>query len=128
MRNNIIEGFSRGKVDILVATRLITRGIDLDVNTVINYDLPLEVTEYIHRVGRCGRNGARGVTYTFLDFNNRADYLPSVIRAIALVSFLSDSILKSLFSKSTIWSSKTITESLFPSSLPGGWMDLSQMS
>ena len=87
MRNNILEGYSQGKIDILVATRLITRGIDLDVNTVINYDLPLEVTEYIHRVGRCGRNGASGVTYTFLDFSNRVDYMPSVIKAIALVSF-----------------------------------------
>ncbi|KAE9549313.1 hypothetical protein FO519_007479 [Halicephalobus sp. NKZ332] len=84
MRNDIIGGFEKGKIDILVATRLITRGVDLDVNTVINYDLPLEVTEYIHRIGRCGRNGARGIAYTFLDFNNFSDYLPSVIKAIAL--------------------------------------------
>lgn len=51
---------------MLVATELIARGIDFRaVRTVINYDLPTSVTEYIHRIGRTGRAGREGLAITF---------------------------------------------------------------
>ncbi|CAD8212040.1 unnamed protein product [Paramecium octaurelia] len=59
------EDFKEGKFQFLLATDLAARGLDLtDVKAVINYEIPYEVTRYIHRVGRTARIGAQGISVT----------------------------------------------------------------
>ena len=60
-RNNILEQFSEGTVDILVATDVAARGLHIpSVTHVFNYDLPDDCEDYVHRIGRTGRAGASG--------------------------------------------------------------------
>ncbi|MEF9840985.1 MAG: DEAD/DEAH box helicase, partial [Raoultibacter sp.] len=60
-RKRALDGFSKGKTDILVATDVLARGIDVsNVDYVINYDLPDMPEDYIHRIGRTGRAGEDG--------------------------------------------------------------------
>jgi superfamily II DNA/RNA helicase len=62
-----MENFKRGRVDILVATDLAARGIDVeDVQQVINYDCPKLISEYEHRIGRTGRCKKRGMATTLI--------------------------------------------------------------
>jgi len=66
-RNAALEGFKDGKYRILVATDVAARGIHVDdIGHVVNYDLPQEPENFIHRVGRTGRAGARGASWTFV--------------------------------------------------------------
>lgn len=65
-RDKCIKQFTEGKLNILVATDLVARGIDVEsVAMVINFDLPLEPETYVHRVGRTGRAGRSGFAYSF---------------------------------------------------------------
>jgi len=60
-RNNILKRFQDGRIWVLVATDLLSRGIDFNnVNMVINYDFPKSTMDYIHRIGRTGRAGRQG--------------------------------------------------------------------
>jgi ATP-dependent RNA helicase RhlB len=60
-RNNILEQFSQGNIDILVATDVAARGLHIpSVTHVFNYDLPDDCEDYVHRIGRTGRAGATG--------------------------------------------------------------------
>ena len=60
-RQKALEAFKRGKARILVATDVAARGLDIpDLPLVINHDLPMVAEDYIHRIGRTGRNGATG--------------------------------------------------------------------
>ena len=64
-REKIIKQFADGKINILVATDLVARGIDLETITmVINFDLPPEAETYVHRIGRTGRAGRSGKAYS----------------------------------------------------------------
>ncbi|MEL7487181.1 MAG: DEAD/DEAH box helicase, partial [Pseudomonadota bacterium] len=64
-RQRSLDRFRRGDTQILVATDVAARGIDVPgVARVVNFDLPMEPDSYIHRVGRTGRNGAEGVAMT----------------------------------------------------------------
>ena len=66
-RNSIMENFRSGKSRILITTDLLSRGIDIpQVNLVVNYDLPPNKETYIHRIGRCGRFGKKGVAISFV--------------------------------------------------------------
>lgn len=66
-RDAIMERFKNGMVGILVATDVAARGLDIDnVEAVFNYDLPLDVEYYVHRIGRTGRAGREGRAYTFV--------------------------------------------------------------
>lgn len=66
-RDNVMLDFKSGKVNIIVATDIISRGIDIDnIETVINYDVPREGEEYIHRVGRTARADREGKAITFI--------------------------------------------------------------
>ena len=57
-----MHGFRTGSSRILISTDLLGRGIDIQqVNLVINYDLPTDTSQYIHRIGRTGRFGRKGV-------------------------------------------------------------------
>jgi ATP-dependent RNA helicase RhlE len=64
-RQDALEGFKRGRYRVLVATDIASRGIDVkDISLVINYDLPDQAEDYIHRIGRTGRAGKEGVAIT----------------------------------------------------------------
>lgn len=66
-RTRVMERFKRGKIDILVATDVAARGIDVDdIEAVFNYDLPQDEEYYVHRIGRTGRAGKSGKSYTFV--------------------------------------------------------------
>lgn len=65
-RNQAIEGFKRGRYRVLVATDIAARGIDVSkIELVINYDLPDEAENYVHRIGRTGRAGKEGHAVSF---------------------------------------------------------------
>ena len=65
-RDNIIKAFRTGESRILIATDVASRGLDVkDISHVVNYDFPKQVEDYIHRIGRTARAGARGVAITF---------------------------------------------------------------
>jgi ATP-dependent RNA helicase DeaD len=67
MRNRIMQGFRDGKITYLVATDVVGRGIDVrNISHVINYDMPLDPENYVHRIGRTGRIGADGVAIAFV--------------------------------------------------------------
>jgi ATP-dependent RNA helicase DeaD len=67
MRNRIMKGFRDGKIVYLVATDVVGRGIDVkNISHVINYDLPGDPENYVHRIGRTGRIGADGVAIAFV--------------------------------------------------------------
>ncbi|KAM8895903.1 DEAD box protein 53 [Lycaon pictus] len=66
-----LEDFKTGKVKILIATDLASRGLDVnDVTHVYNYDFPCNIEEYVHRVGRTGRAGKTGVSITLITQND----------------------------------------------------------
>lgn len=63
-----LERFRDGKVRVLVATDVASRGIHVDaISHVINYNMPQDVEEYVHRIGRTGRAGANGISINFAD-------------------------------------------------------------
>ncbi|WVZ82637.1 hypothetical protein U9M48_029881 [Paspalum notatum var. saurae] len=65
-RDHVLNQFRTGRTPILVATDVAARGLDVkDIRVVINYDFPTGVEDYVHRIGRTGRAGATGVSYTF---------------------------------------------------------------
>jgi ATP-dependent RNA helicase RhlE len=65
-RKEALEGFKRGKYRVLVATDIASRGIDVkNIGVVINYDLPDNPEDYVHRIGRTGRAGEKGLAITF---------------------------------------------------------------
>ena len=59
------------KTNILVATDVASRGLDVkDISVVINYDMPNTVEDYVHRIGRTGRAGAKGLSFSFFTKDN----------------------------------------------------------
>ena len=66
-RDRVMQGFRTGKTEILVATDVAARGIDVDeVEAVFNYDLPQDDEYYVHRIGRTGRAGREGRAFSFV--------------------------------------------------------------
>ncbi|MEX1062050.1 MAG: DEAD/DEAH box helicase [Balneolaceae bacterium] len=66
VRDKVMGNFRKGKIDILIATDVAARGLDVDdVDVVFNYDIPQDPEYYVHRIGRTGRAGRKGVAYTF---------------------------------------------------------------
>ncbi len=66
-RDQALKHFREGKIDILVATDIIARGIDIsDIDHVVNYDVPENPEDYVHRIGRTARAGASGYALTLL--------------------------------------------------------------
>jgi ATP-dependent RNA helicase RhlE len=66
-RTKIINKFKQGNIDVLVATDVASRGLDVDnISHVINYDMPQCYNDYIHRIGRTGRAGKKGFALTFV--------------------------------------------------------------
>jgi ATP-dependent RNA helicase RhlE len=72
-RQAALKGFTDGRVRILVATDIAARGIDVpNISHVINFELPDDAENYVHRIGRTGRNGATGIAITLCDSGERA--------------------------------------------------------
>jgi superfamily II DNA/RNA helicase len=70
-RERAMRAFRSGKVDVLVATDVAARGLDVDdVTHVVNYECPEDEKAYLHRIGRTGRAGREGVAVTFVDWND----------------------------------------------------------
>ncbi|WP_375426606.1 DEAD/DEAH box helicase [uncultured Friedmanniella sp.] len=72
LREKALKRFRSGEADVLVATDVAARGIDVtDVTHVINYECPEDDKTYVHRIGRTGRAGASGIAITFVDWADR---------------------------------------------------------
>lgn len=72
LRKRTIERLKKGSIDIIVATDVAARGIDVDrISHVINYDMPHDAESYIHRIGRTGRAGRKGTALLFVAPNER---------------------------------------------------------
>ena len=81
-RQRALADFKSNRLRVLVATDIAARGIDVDgISHVINYDLPVEIESYVHRIGRTGRAGASGIALTFCDPSERSR-LRAIERAI----------------------------------------------
>jgi len=73
-RKAIMEDFRCGKLRVLLATDLLARGIDVQqVSVVINYDVPRDVANYLHRIGRSGRFGRKGIGINFVTSDGEAN-------------------------------------------------------
>jgi translation initiation factor 4A len=97
-RNDILKNFKSGNIKMLLSTDLFARGIDVQqVSLVINYDIPSNVENYIHRIGRSGRFGRKGVSINFVTdddiklqktieqfYNTQIDELPTNIGDIII--------------------------------------------
>ncbi|CAL5350756.1 unnamed protein product [Camellia sinensis] len=69
-REYAISSFKAGKKDVLVATDVALKGLDFpDIQHVINYNMPAEIEDYVHRIGRTGRCGKTGIATTFINKN-----------------------------------------------------------
>ena len=73
-RREALEGFRNGKYRVLVATDIAARGIDVKgIELVINFDLPMNAEDYVHRIGRTGRAGAAGHAISFAQPDQKRD-------------------------------------------------------
>uniref|UniRef100_A0A0M3I9Z4 RNA helicase n=1 Tax=Ascaris lumbricoides TaxID=6252 RepID=A0A0M3I9Z4_ASCLU len=71
-RHTGVDAFRRGEKDVLVATDVASKGLDFEnIQHVINFDMPEDIENYVHRIGRTGRSGKKGMATTFV--NRRAD-------------------------------------------------------
>ncbi|KAF6138214.1 hypothetical protein GIB67_011054 [Kingdonia uniflora] len=94
------KSFKEGHKRILVATDLVGRGIDIErVNIVINYDMPDSADTYLHRVGRAGRFGTKGLAITFVSSASDSDVLNQVL--VSLVN--KDSRLRTMLDRGAKW-------------------------
>ncbi|WFB34449.1 DEAD/DEAH box helicase [Kiritimatiellota bacterium B12222] len=83
-RTKALDGFKRGRFQVLAATDVAARGIDIDdVSHVVNYDMPVEAETYVHRIGRTARAGAEGDAISFVSPEDRS-YLNSVEKLIGM--------------------------------------------
>ncbi len=79
-RNRTLNNFRTNRTKVVVATDVAARGIDVDnISHVVNYDLPMEPETYIHRIGRTGRAGAKGIAISFCDMDEQK-YLRNIER------------------------------------------------
>ena len=81
-RTKALEGFRDGRYRVLCATDIVARGIDVEaLDHVVNFDVPAQAEDYIHRVGRTARAGATGEAYTFVSPEEEGD-VRSIERAV----------------------------------------------
>ena len=105
-RDEVMLDFRAGRIDILVATDIVARGIDIDdIAMVVNYDVPREAEDYVHRIGRTARAGAGGYAVTLVGERDRRHFK-------AIEDFLEKEVLK-----------EAVPEELGSSPLYGGRSD-----
>lgn len=74
-RDEVMHGFRNGRIDILVATDIVARGIDIDdISMVVNYDVPHDAEDYVHRIGRTARANADGTAITLVGERDRRKF------------------------------------------------------
>lgn len=74
-REEVMYAFKAGKINILVATDIVARGIDIDdIRLVINYDVPHDCEDYVHRIGRTARANNDGVAITFVSEKEQSSF------------------------------------------------------
>jgi len=74
-REEVMHDFRAGRLDIIVATDILARGIDIDdISMVVNYDVPREAEDYVHRIGRTARAGAGGKAVTLVSERDRSKF------------------------------------------------------
>ncbi|MCH8903816.1 MAG: DEAD/DEAH box helicase [Bacteroidetes bacterium] len=90
-REEVLRAFKNKKIQILVATNIVSRGIDIEnVSLVINYNVPQDAEDYVHRVGRTARAESTGVALTFINNKDQADFknietlIGTTVRKLAL--------------------------------------------
>jgi superfamily II DNA/RNA helicase len=96
-RDHIMHEFKSGRINILVATNIVARGIDIDdIRLVINYDVPHDAEDYVHRIGRTARANHDGCAITFVSeteqvkFKSIEDFLEKTIYKIPVPEELGD--------------------------------------
>jgi superfamily II DNA/RNA helicase len=88
-RNRVMAGFKNGTIDVLVATDVAARGIDVEnIDVVVNYDMPQDPDSYIHRIGRTGRAGKYGDAYTLVAPAESYDFRAIVKKTNATVQLV----------------------------------------
>ncbi|XP_015778281.1 PREDICTED: probable ATP-dependent RNA helicase DDX4, partial [Acropora digitifera] len=86
-REEALEDFRRGRCPVLIATNVAARGLDIDnVKHVVNYDLPSEIDEFVHRVGRTGRIGHQGKATSFFTRGKDDKIARSLVKVLSDVS------------------------------------------
>jgi ATP-dependent RNA helicase DeaD len=104
-RDRVMKSFRGGKFDVLVATDLASRGIDVaDISHIINFDIPDDPEAYVHRVGRTARMGKEGKAFTFVS-RDQGELLTKV-----------ESLINMIIPQATL-------ENFKPSPQPGDWTD-----
>lgn len=75
-REEVMKEFKNGRIDILVATDVVSRGIDInDIKLVVNFDIPHDPEDYVHRIGRTARGtGGEGLAITFISIEEQAQF------------------------------------------------------
>ena len=74
-RDSVMHEFRNGRVDVLVATDIVSRGIDIDdIPLVINYDVPSDAEDYVHRIGRTARAANSGMAITLVSENDQTRF------------------------------------------------------
>merc|ERR1719453_975602 len=74
-REAVLSDFKSGRRPVMIATDVAARGIDVkEVKAVINYDFPSNIEDYVHRIGRTGRAGAKDTAHTFMDGQKDGKY------------------------------------------------------
>ncbi|XP_029110517.1 putative ATP-dependent RNA helicase DDX59 [Scleropages formosus] len=95
-RNRILKGLLEGEFEVVVSTGVLGRGLDLiNVKLVVNFDMPANMDEYVHQIGRAGRLGHRGTAITFINNNNKRLFLEVVSRVKPTGSLLPPQLLNS---------------------------------
>lgn len=96
-REEVIRNFKNGHIHILVATDIVARGIDIeDIEMVINYDVPHDVEDYVHRIGRTARANTDGIAITFISekeqykFGAIEKFIEKEVRKVPLPEELGD--------------------------------------
>ena len=87
-REAALKDFRTGRAPVLVATSVAARGLDIpDVKHVINYDLPKEIDEYVHRIGRTGRIGNKGMATSFFETGRDEKMARSLVKVLSEVTY-----------------------------------------
>lgn len=96
-REKVMHEFKHGRVHLLVATDIVSRGIDIDdISLIINYDVPYDYEDYVHRIGRTARAGEQGMAITLISieeqhrFKQIEDFLEKTVYKIPIPSELGD--------------------------------------
>lgn len=96
-REVVLQDFINKKINVLVATDVMSRGIDIKgIDMVINYNVPGDAEDYVHRIGRTGRAEARGVAFTFINeedmykFGQIEDLIGTEIRKVPLPEYIGE--------------------------------------